>query len=735
MKQTLKKIFLSLIFSLTFFAPSAFAAEPVSDASTLNTFFTNGGDIVLEADITLSANAFVRKDLTLDLNGHTINMGGKTLVPYEAALTVKDTSANADGKITSSAKPVVQIGTNTKTGDLVLNSGIIESTATSGFAIHSYNNFTMNGGLIIGPQYAIRNYGNFELNAGEVRGDSFVIYNQKDLTMNGGTIIATGGGPSVYVGDSTSETNFVMNDGLVKTIGKADASNIGVTLSKPYSHFIMNGGRIESLYEEDGGGGVGIAGFEDSTVTINAGEVVSYTAALLGNGSFSYQGNSGERAAFNINGGSLIATNGIGIYAPQVDGVTTIAGGNVLGHQNGVEIRAGDLIMTGGTIRSDYDTYETANNSNGTTTVGAAISVAQHTTNQPINVLISGGNLEAPAPISFADPLGYSAEDLAKVHITVTSGDFNSTLTHQIFNGITNNVEPVTGGSYSNSVEGFIAEGYGEYFEGNRFFVAPVYNVSIAGGSADYVVALPGIAFAGHTVEFDIPDREDYIKYVDVVDADGNAVEISGNSFIMPEKSVTLSVSWQFIYRIIDGADQTLEKDEPVDLVVVSNGDPAKLTDIKVDDVILAAEAYRIERGSTILTLAPNFLDSLAVGEHTLTFVYEDGIIGTTFTLQEPEPEPEPQPEPEPEPEPEPQPEPEPEPEPDPEPQPEPEPESQPQPEPEESEEEIVVPNTGRSTAADSELGNDNLVSYVLAAICGVATVVVVGARLIRNKK
>ena len=712
MKQTLKKIFLSLILSLAFFGAGAYAAEPVSDADALvNTWFKNGGDIILEADISLSANTFVYKDVTLDLNGHTLSIGNKTLVPYKATLTVKDTFENADGKITSSANPVIQIGTKSQPGSLVLESGIIESTATSGFTIHNlnYGSFVMNGGLIIGPLYAVRNYNTFVLNDGEVRGDSFVVYNQKDFEMKGGTINVTGGGPGVYVGDDTNETNFVMNGGLITVAGDASSkSNVGVNLGKPFSHFTMNGGRIESLFENAKYGGTAVTGFEDSTVVINDGEIIGYSGALMGNGSFHDWGNSGERANFTINGGTLTATNGIGVYSPQPYGATTITGGTITGYQTGVEVRAGDLTISGGVIKSEYGSYEAINNTNGSTTYGAAVSVAQHTTKQPINVLVSGGSFEAPAPISFTNPLEYSQEILDTVHITITGGDFNSTVTQAIFNGIVDNVEPITGGTYSNSVAGFVATGYGEYKKDNKFHVGPTHTIVVSEGSADYIVTLPNAAVFGETVEFDIPDREDYIKTVSVKDATNAAVAVDGDHFTMPDDDVTLSVSWQFIYRILSGANQTVENAEPTDIVVTSNGDLNKLVSIKVDGTVLAAEQYELESGSTILTLLADYLKTLAAGEHLLTFVYEDGYISTNFTVESAPEEPE---------------------------EPEPTGPTEPTEPEEEPEEEIAVPNTGRfGNYEKSDIKSDNL-CYILAICCGVTALLMTGVKLAKCRR
>ena len=52
-----------------------------------------------------------------------------------------------------------------------------------------------------------------------------------------------------------------------------------------------------------------------------------------------------------------------------------------------------------------------------------------------------------------------------------------------------------------------------------------------------------------------------------------------------------------------------------------------------MDGKTLAAENYTVRSGSTIVTLTPGYLNSLAQGAHTLTFVYENGQATATLTV------------------------------------------------------------------------------------------------------
>ena len=88
-----------------------------------------------------------------------------------------------------------------------------------------------------------------------------------------------------------------------------------------------------------------------------------------------------------------------------------------------------------------------------------------------------------------------------------------------------------------------------------------------------------------------------------------------------------------FEYLIIDGADQTIGRG--VDLTVTANGEVEKFTGLLVDGGELDESAYTAESGSTIATISSDYLDTLALGTHSLTFVYEDGTAETTFTLAE----------------------------------------------------------------------------------------------------
>ena len=84
-------------------------------------------------------------------------------------------------------------------------------------------------------------------------------------------------------------------------------------------------------------------------------------------------------------------------------------------------------------------------------------------------------------------------------------------------------------------------------------------------------------------------------------------------------------------YGIMDGKDQVINGKNP--LVVRADGDIKKFKELKVDNNVVDPKNYELSEGSTIVSLKPSYLDSLNNGVHKLTFVYEDGEVDTTFSL------------------------------------------------------------------------------------------------------
>ena len=88
-------------------------------------------------------------------------------------------------------------------------------------------------------------------------------------------------------------------------------------------------------------------------------------------------------------------------------------------------------------------------------------------------------------------------------------------------------------------------------------------------------------------------------------------------------------------YQITEGANGTYTIGSEAGLTVKANGDFAKFAYVIVDDRKIEASKYDVKGESQKVTLKPSYLDTLSIGKHTITVVFEDGSAGTSFTIVE----------------------------------------------------------------------------------------------------
>ena len=97
--------------------------------------------------------------------------------------------------------------------------------------------------------------------------------------------------------------------------------------------------------------------------------------------------------------------------------------------------------------------------------------------------------------------------------------------------------------------------------------------------------------------------------------------------------TVTLYAQWRPLYEVIEGEAAKVKKGSETALTFRCDGDYANFTGLKVDGKTLTSAAYTSWSGSTYVSLNSAFLSTLSLGEHTLTFVYNNGSCDTTFEL------------------------------------------------------------------------------------------------------
>ena len=137
---------------------------------------------------------------------------------------------------------------------------------------------------------------------------------------------------------------------------------------------------------------------QKNDIEVNVNGNVEGTLFVLGNLS-----NAENDIVVNVNG-SVTKATAAGISLNGFATVNVAENATVEGAKLGIEVRAGNLNVAGGTITSKAEEYTVNSNGSGSAATGAAISVAQHTTGLPINASVKGCTLTGVKSISVADP-------------------------------------------------------------------------------------------------------------------------------------------------------------------------------------------------------------------------------------------------------------------------------------------------------------------------------------------
>ena len=86
-------------------------------------------------------------------------------------------------------------------------------------------------------------------------------------------------------------------------------------------------------------------------------------------------------------------------------------------------------------------------------------------------------------------------------------------------------------------------------------------------------------------------------------------------------------------YKMMDGIDGQWVKGSGKDLYFKSNGDLNDFISLKIDDKFVSPSNYQLFKGSTIVTLNKDYLETLAIGKHTITFMYKHGGCSADFEI------------------------------------------------------------------------------------------------------
>ena len=156
--------------------------------------------------------------------------------------------------------------------------------------------------------------------------------------------------------------------------------------------------------------------------------------------------------------GAYVTSEGYGIYAAGY-ATWNIKDSSITGDFTGVEIRAGVMNISGSSQITGLGSPTTVTaNGNGTTTYGAGIAVAQHTTGLPIELTISGGTISGYTALYESNPQKNDQLLVDKINISISDGEFKIIEGGDAAVYSEDKASFITGGSYDSSVAEYVSD-------------------------------------------------------------------------------------------------------------------------------------------------------------------------------------------------------------------------------------------------------------------------------------
>ena len=339
MKHTNKAISLLLTLCMAlslapWAAMPARAEDEPADWNETGRLPSAAGSYKLQTDVDLNLSTwYVRKTVTLDLNGHVIKNSNDLCVIRVVAngnLTLRDSRPEA-----THDTPVIYTDPLDPEKTVTVNGGVITGETTDTKSCRGvYVNggaFTMEGGTITGSS-AIKNSG------GGVYVDSGA------FTMKGGTIAGnstneSGGGVYVYNGTFAMEKGTITGNAAK---GESDEHGGGGVYVGGGGTFTMTDGTIKGNTAAKNGGGVYVRG---GTFTMENGVISGNTAKCEGGGVSIVS--SGSR--FEMNRGTISGNRsgyrGGGVYA-GISSTFAMSGGTITGNSTGIYYNGGGVYIS-----------------------------------------------------------------------------------------------------------------------------------------------------------------------------------------------------------------------------------------------------------------------------------------------------------------------------------------------------------------------------------------------------
>lgn len=161
----------------------------------------------------------------------------------------------------------------------------------------------------------------------------------------------------------------------------------------------------------------------------------------------------------NIHDGAVIDSRESSDIGIALNGAAKMTVGKAsITSTTGIEVRAGELTVNGATVVGTGVPTNVTPNGSGTTTDGAGIAVAQHTTKLPIKVTINSGDISGYSALYQSNPEKNDAESVEKVSVAVNGGTFKAINGGTVSVYSENNCVAVSRGTFSSNPSAYVAD-------------------------------------------------------------------------------------------------------------------------------------------------------------------------------------------------------------------------------------------------------------------------------------
>ena len=304
---------------------------------------------------------------------------------------------------------------------------------------------------------------------------------------------------------------------------------------------------IDSTATIDGGSGIGIMmqGETPSHVVLNGTVTTTGAYGFASNGSANSDGNP-DTCNITVNAGATIkASKGFAIYHPTL-GTVTVNGGTISGH-TGIEMCAGKLVVSGGSITSTGDNTDATGSQNAILD-GAAISIINR--NYPGGVPtaeITGGTIKATGTGMTVKAYDYKNDRVASWtdvsnYVDISGGTFSS---------IPDNMNALCAAGYIPFKNADGTYGVTRPSSGSSGSYDPTYSVSTPSKTENGSVTVsPKNASKGDTVTVTVkPDSGYVLETLTVTDKNGNELTLKDKgdgkyTFTMPAGKVEVKATF-----------------------------------------------------------------------------------------------------------------------------------------------------------------------------------------------